>query len=140
VWPAAETTLLPPAAPRVKRVPAQVRRVPSRFADSAEPPPSRPPVKRVPSPTMPTWLKAVASDACVPAGGAAGGAARLPDAAAAGGGWAKWWRGAGRGRVGGGAVRNPAETADAVPRPVRPETLYETGASSVVPVPTPVGP
>src|SRR5262245_27551718 len=38
------------------------------------------------------------------------------------------------------AVRNPGNTADAVPRVVRPETVQETGARTVVPGPTPAGP
>src|SRR5437763_9207991 len=38
------------------------------------------------------------------------------------------------------AVRKPGATADARPSVVRPETVYETGARTVVPGPTPDGP
>src|SRR5262249_34480821 len=126
VWPAAATTLLPPAAPRVKAVSLQTRLVPSKFAESAEPPPSRPPVNVLPSRTIPIRLNVPASDTAVP-GEVGAGALKLSK---------RTWPV----KPAGSAVRHPTETADAVPRPVRPVMLYATGESTVVPAPTPVGP
>src|SRR5262249_62176627 len=76
--------------------------------------------------TMPTRLKLPLRDTCRPPAGEAG-SAKLSK---------RTWPV----KLAGVAVRKPGFTADAVPSVVRPVTEYDTGASTVVPVPTPVGP